>query len=176
MSRIFTPASIADAPEASRSLLNAVKAQLGVTPNVFLVAANSPAALESYVGMLGALAKGKLPGPTHERIALAVAEANGCDYCLSAHTYLGRQVARLDEAEMIAIAWASPTIQRPMPRCASRARSWKHAATSATPICARSATSVMTTRRSSKLCNTWRSTPGPTTSTAWRRRRSTFQS
>lgn len=102
MSRISTPASIADAPEASRPMLNAVKAQLGVTPNVFLVAANSPAALTSYTGMLGALAKGKLPAPTHERIALAVAEANGCDYCLSAHTYLGKHVAKLDDAEMIA--------------------------------------------------------------------------
>ena len=102
MSRISTPTSVADAPEAARSLLNAVNAQLGVTPNVFLVAANSPAALEGYVGMLSALAKGKLPRPTHERIALAVAEANGCDYCLSAHTYLGRNVAKLDDAEMIA--------------------------------------------------------------------------
>ena len=102
MSRISTPESIADAPEGSRALLNAVNAQLGVTPNVFLVAANSPAALESYVGTVGALAKGKLPRPTHERIALAVAEANGCGYCLSAHTYLGKHVARLDDAEMIA--------------------------------------------------------------------------
>jgi uncharacterized peroxidase-related enzyme len=102
MSRIRTPASIADAPEASQQVLKAVHAQLGVTPNVFLVAANSPAALASYSGMLGALAKGKLPGPTHERIALAVAEANGCDYCLSAHTYLGKHVAKLDDAEMIA--------------------------------------------------------------------------
>ena len=40
--------------------------------------------------------------PTHERIALAVAETNGCDYCLSAHAYLGRHVAKLDDAEMIA--------------------------------------------------------------------------
>jgi uncharacterized peroxidase-related enzyme len=102
MPRISTPASIADAPEASRQLLKAVNAQLGVTPNVFLVTANSPAALASYTGVLGALAKGKLPGPTHERIALAVAEANGCDYCLSAHTYLGKHVAKLDDAEMIA--------------------------------------------------------------------------
>ncbi|HET9475339.1 MAG TPA: carboxymuconolactone decarboxylase family protein [Steroidobacteraceae bacterium] len=102
MSRLFTPASIADAPEASRSLLHAVNAQLGVTPNLFRMVANSPAALEGYVGMLGALGKGALPATTRERIALAVAEANGCDYCLSAHTYLGKHVARLDEAEMMA--------------------------------------------------------------------------
>lgn len=102
MSRISTPASTADAPEASRALLNAVHAQLGVTPNLFRMVANSPAALEGYVSLLGALGKGSLPRPTHERIALAVAEANGCDYCLSAHTYLGKHVAKLDEQEMAA--------------------------------------------------------------------------
>ncbi|MEO8063559.1 MAG: carboxymuconolactone decarboxylase family protein [Pseudomonadota bacterium] len=102
MSRISKPASSADAPQAARPLLDAVKAQLGVTPNVFLVAANSPAALQGYVSMLGALAKGSLPHATHERIALAVAEANGCNYCLSAHTYLGKKVAKLDDAEMSA--------------------------------------------------------------------------
>jgi uncharacterized peroxidase-related enzyme len=52
--------------------------------------------------LIGALGKGELPAATHERIALAVAEANRCDYCLSAHTYLGRNVAKLDDAEMTA--------------------------------------------------------------------------
>ncbi len=102
MSRIPTPATIESAPEASRSLLEAVKKQLGVAPNVFRVVANSPAALEGYVGLLGALAKGALPAATHERIALAVAELNRCDYCLSAHTYLAKNVAKLDDAEITA--------------------------------------------------------------------------
>jgi uncharacterized peroxidase-related enzyme len=102
MSRIPTPATIESAPEASRSLLEAVKKQLGVSPNVFRVVANSPAALEGYVGLLGALAKGALPAATHERIALAVAELNRCDYCLSAHTYLAKNVAKLDDAEITA--------------------------------------------------------------------------
>jgi uncharacterized peroxidase-related enzyme len=62
--------------------------------------ANSPAALEGYVSLLGALGKGSLPTATHERIALAVAELNSCDYCLSAHTYLGKHVAKLDDSEM----------------------------------------------------------------------------
>jgi uncharacterized peroxidase-related enzyme len=48
------------------------------------------------------LTKGKLPPQTRERIALAVAEINGCDYCLSAHTYLGRNLAKLDDAEITA--------------------------------------------------------------------------
>src|SRR5262245_13001494 len=100
MSRIFTPASIEEAPSASRPLLETVKKLLGSVPNLFRMVANSPAALEGYVGLLGALSKGSLPAATHERIALLVADANGCDYCLSAHSWLGKNVAKLDEAEM----------------------------------------------------------------------------
>ncbi len=102
MSRIPTPATIEAAPAAAQPLLQAVKKQLGVAPNLFRLVANSPAALEGYVSLSGALGKGELPAATHERIALAVAEINGCDYCLSAHTYLGRNVAKLDDAEITA--------------------------------------------------------------------------
>ena len=102
MSRIPTPATIEAAPLESQPLLQGVKRQLGIVPNVFRLASNSPAALEGYVGMLGALGKGALPAPTRERIALVVAEINRCGYCLSAHTYLGRNLAKLDDAEMTA--------------------------------------------------------------------------
>jgi len=102
MPRIPTPATIELAPAAAQPMLQAVRKQLGVAPNLFRLVANSPAALEGYLGLSGALAKGELPAATRERIALAVAEINGCDYCLSAHTYLGRNVARLDDAEMTA--------------------------------------------------------------------------
>lgn len=102
MSRIPTPASIEAAPEASRPLLEVVKQQLGSAPNLFRVVANSPAALEGHLGMFAALGKGKLSLATRQRIALAVAEINGCDYCLSAHTYLGKNLAKLDDAEMTA--------------------------------------------------------------------------
>jgi len=102
MTRIHTPASIDAAPEASRSLLAAVGKQLGSVPNLFRMVSNSPAALEGYLGLSGALAKGSLPAATRERIALAIAEANGCEYCLSAHTYLGKHVAKLSDAEIAA--------------------------------------------------------------------------
>ena len=90
MSRIPTPATIEAAPAASQALLQAVRQQLGVAPNLFRLVANSPAALEGYVSRSGALGKGELPAATRKRIALAVAEINGFDYCLSAHTYFGR--------------------------------------------------------------------------------------
>lgn len=102
MSRIPTPASIEASPAAARPLLTAVEKQLGVVPNLFRVVGNSPAALEGYLGLNGALGKGLLDARTRERIAVAVAELNGCDYCLSAHTYLGKSLAKLDDAELAA--------------------------------------------------------------------------
>lgn len=102
MSRIAIPATIDAAPTESQALLQAVNKRLGVVPNLFRLVANSPAALEGYLSLSGALSKGKLSAATGERIALAVAQVNGCDYCLSAHTYLGKNLAKLDDAEMIA--------------------------------------------------------------------------
>jgi uncharacterized peroxidase-related enzyme len=102
MPRIHTPASIQDAPAASQPLLEAVNKQFGVVPNLFRVVSNSPASLEGHLGLSGALGKGTLPLGTRHRIALAVSEVNACDYCLSAHTFLGKNFAKLDEAEMAA--------------------------------------------------------------------------
>ena len=99
MSRIHTPATIDASPEASRNLLKAVQAQLGSVPNMFRIIGSSPAALEGYLGLNSALGKGVLNAQTRERIALAVAEINGCDYCLAAHSYLGNLV-KLSEAEI----------------------------------------------------------------------------
>src|SRR6056297_2741433 len=75
---------------------------LGSVPNLFRITATSPAALEGYLGLSGALAKGSLTPQTRERIALAIGQINGCEYCLSAHAYLGKNLAKLDEAEIAA--------------------------------------------------------------------------
>ncbi len=98
MSRIAIPTRDAS-PEKSKPLLDAVEQQLGVVPNLFRLVGTSPAALEGYLGLNGALGR-TLDAKTRERIALAVAQANGCDYCLSAHTYLGLNLAKIDEAEI----------------------------------------------------------------------------
>jgi uncharacterized peroxidase-related enzyme len=102
MSIISIPASIEAAPTASRALLQRIKDQLGAVPNMFRLLANSPAALEGLTNLRSALATGELDTRTAERIALAVAQIDGCDYCLSAHSYVGAKVAKLDSAELIA--------------------------------------------------------------------------
>ncbi|HEX6005074.1 MAG TPA: carboxymuconolactone decarboxylase family protein [Burkholderiales bacterium] len=83
----------------ARASLAAVHGALGVVPNLFRIAANSPAALEGLWHLNGALTKGRFDAKLRESIALAVAEANRCAYCLSAHQALGHG-AGLSEAEV----------------------------------------------------------------------------
>lgn len=71
--------------------LAATKKMLGSTPNLFTTAANSAAALTSMNALFASLGKGRLGGKIGERVALAIAQANGCEYCLSAHTAIGQQ-------------------------------------------------------------------------------------
>jgi len=100
MTRIALPATIDAAPEKAQSLLNAVKAKLGKAPNLYLLTAASPAALEGLLSLSGALGQGALDAATRERIALAIANVNGCDYCNSAHTYLAKNIAKLSDEEI----------------------------------------------------------------------------
>lgn len=81
----------------AKALLDAVQAKLGVTPNMFRTFAHSPAALGGLLAMFAAVDASSLDKSLAEKIAISVAEANGCQYCLSAHSYLGKHVAKLDD-------------------------------------------------------------------------------
>jgi uncharacterized peroxidase-related enzyme len=85
----------------ARELLNAVKGKLGMVPNMTRVMAASPAVLESYLGFSAALSAGLLDAKTREKLALLTAQENSCDYCLSAHTAIGKMVG-LNHEEILA--------------------------------------------------------------------------
>ena len=101
MSRI-TALDPSNATGNVKTLLEGVHKGLGVTPNLFRVAAQSAPVLEALVSMFGASSKGRLNAKTREAIALTVSEIDACDYCLSAHSFLGSGAglsnADLDEA------------------------------------------------------------------------------
>lgn len=82
-----------------KALLDAIQAQLGMVPNFLKVFANSPAALRAFLGLHGIASEGSLDPQTRERIALGLAQQNSCEYCLSAHTAIGRK-AGLSSAEI----------------------------------------------------------------------------
>jgi uncharacterized peroxidase-related enzyme len=84
----------------TRHLLDGVKAKLGTVPNMMRVMANSEAVLQGYLGLSGALGTGLLNEKLRQELALVTAQSNGCDYCLSAHTLLGK-TAGLADSEMV---------------------------------------------------------------------------
>jgi uncharacterized peroxidase-related enzyme len=91
MSRLtlIDPATATGKPS---ELLSTVKAHLGLVPNMTKAMVNSPAVLEAYLGISGALGHGLLPAQLREKLALAIAQSNTCNYCLAAHTAIGGMV------------------------------------------------------------------------------------
>lgn len=82
-----------------KALLDAIQSQLGMVPNFLKVLANSPAALRAFLGLHEIAGEGSLDAQTRERIALTLAQQNSCEYCVSAHTAIGRK-AGLTSAEI----------------------------------------------------------------------------
>jgi uncharacterized peroxidase-related enzyme len=80
----------------AKELLEAVQAKLKITPNMTRVMANSPAVLQGYLSFSGALAGGALNPKLREEIALEVGEQNECQYCVSAHTAIGKMTGLTD--------------------------------------------------------------------------------
>ena len=92
----------------AKILLDRVQMKLGMIPNLMRTMANSPAILEAYLSFDQALADGVLTPKLRERIALTVAEANGCDYCLAAHSAVGRMVGLSEEEIQDSLKGVSP--------------------------------------------------------------------
>ena len=78
-----------EATGLNKQLFDGLQHKLGLVPNLAQQLANAPAALKAYLSFGSALSEGKLTGKIREQIAVAVANANQCDYCLSAHNALG---------------------------------------------------------------------------------------
>lgn len=90
-----------------KALLDDIHGAFGTVPNMFRAVANSPAALRSMWGAFGALGGGRLPTALGEQIAVAIADRNACEYCLAAHTALGRKAGASAEEMQAAQAGRS---------------------------------------------------------------------
>jgi len=90
MSRINVIQHNSANPE-QQELLDAINSQLGMVPNFLKVFANSPSALRAFLGLYGIAGEGSLDALTRERIAIALAQQNSCQYCVSAHSAIGRK-------------------------------------------------------------------------------------
>lgn len=77
--------------------LDGVQVKLGSVPNIFQTFSHSPAVLDFYLQGSGALSNTSLSAALRESIALTVAGLNGCDYCASAHTVIGKGTGLSDD-------------------------------------------------------------------------------
>lgn len=123
MSRINVVQAGTASPE-QQELLTAIRSSLGMVPNFLKVFANSPDALRAFLGLHQIANAGSLDAQTRERIALAVAQTNECEYCLSAHSAIGRKAGlsvdeiaanraggSLDDKAAAAVAFAQALVQ-----------------------------------------------------------------
>ena len=74
-----------------KQLLDEITSAFGATPAMFRAVANSPAALKMMWAAFGALGQGTLDAKLGEQVAAMIADLNACEYCLAAHTMLGRK-------------------------------------------------------------------------------------
>lgn len=99
MSRI-APVNENNASPAGVEVLQAVRKKMGRVPNLIATMAAAPAVANAYLGFSQSLAGGVLPARLREQIALAVGESNQCDYCVAAHTALGKGAGLSEEATL----------------------------------------------------------------------------
>lgn len=97
----------ATAPAASKPILEGIARKRGYVPTPVQVMAHSPVTLEGYVALATALARGTLSEPDRERVAIAIAAANECQPCLTAHTKIGKAAGLSDNEATAARAFSS---------------------------------------------------------------------
>src|SRR5262245_13320891 len=85
-------------PADSKPTLDAITKNVGFTPNMMAAFAQSPIAFNAWAALLGSLSKA-LDVKTRDSIGLAVSEVNGCNYCLTVHSFTAEHVAKLPADE-----------------------------------------------------------------------------
>ncbi|MEU6430341.1 carboxymuconolactone decarboxylase family protein [Microbispora sp. NPDC046973] len=98
MSRLNGP-SPDDVPDGVEGILGNVSAQFGFVPNMFATLASNPTVLDVVMTLQGTLSR-VLDAKTRHTIALAVSQANGCDYCLAMHTYVSSELGGMSSDDI----------------------------------------------------------------------------
>lgn len=101
----------AEAPAQIKVLLDGIKRNLGLLPNMIKTMAHSPEALGGYAAFAGALGKSALSRDLRESLSLAVAGANGCAYCASAHSAVAKSIGIIESDDNLAGRSSDATVQ-----------------------------------------------------------------
>lgn len=91
------------APESARPVLKNALQTLGFVPNLYAGLANAPAALDAYVAIAAQFDKTSLNAIERQVVLLTTSVVNGCEFCVAAHSMIGKKMAGVPEAEVAAI-------------------------------------------------------------------------
>jgi len=105
------PVTAETKPEAAE-ILNGVNKKMGKVPNIIGTMANAPAVAKAYLNFSGAMSESSLPAELREQVALVVGQANNCNYCVSAHSFLGKSAGLSDDQVIAARKGQSEDGQR----------------------------------------------------------------
>ncbi|WP_370895838.1 carboxymuconolactone decarboxylase family protein [Chryseobacterium gossypii] len=95
--KILNPENV---PADSKQTLDAFTKNIGFTPNMMAAFAQSPIAFNAWATLLNSLSRA-LDVKTRDSIGLAVSEVNGCNYCLTVHSFTAQHMAQLTPEEII---------------------------------------------------------------------------
>jgi uncharacterized peroxidase-related enzyme len=87
-------------PADSKPTLDTFTKNIGYTPNMMATFAHSPIAFNAWATLLGSLSKA-LDVKTRDSIGLAVSEVNGCNYCLTVHSFTAEHMAKLSADDIL---------------------------------------------------------------------------
>lgn len=108
----FTVHTTETAPDRSRPLLEGIKKTFGFVPNLYAVFAESPAALQGALAISEAFSASTLSPVEQQLVALAVSEANDCQFCVAAHSTIAKRLAKADPA-LVAATLAREALSDP---------------------------------------------------------------
>lgn len=99
----FTLHSPESAPAESRDTLANINKQIGFVPNLMAGLAEAPAALKGYMGLSEQYGKSSLSAQEQQVVLLATSVINTCGFCVAAHSFVARNMAKLDDASLQAL-------------------------------------------------------------------------
>lgn len=85
---------------SNQAMFDNLKKGFGMVPNLFATLAHSENALATYMAFQGA--KSSVSGKAREVVNLVVSQVNACEYCLAAHTMVGK-MSGFSDAQIIEI-------------------------------------------------------------------------
>jgi uncharacterized peroxidase-related enzyme len=109
---LYTPLTIATAPEASKPVLEKIQKAYGFIPNLMATFANSPAVLQGYLAMDGVFEKGTFSPIERQLILLAASVENKCNYCAAAHSTIAKAFLKAPAETIAAVRDGKPLADR----------------------------------------------------------------